>query len=321
MKYADPFIRRVNEIFHDHEQGAYESRHMEIFTEQADRWKRVGRRFVQRPERTCLLDVGCGTGFVAIQLGPMLKKRDLLVCSDISAMMLRRCQDNLAARRLECAVEFLKGSGDAIGRPDKTFDAITFNSTVHHVPDLRRLFAEVDRLLAPGGCVIMGHEPNRAFFTHPILWPNYRLVSLVCNPRTSFGEILRRAGLIDPARRLARRFSGSMRGYQQIVDAVNAQLLAEGLLRQPLTPDEVTAIVDVHSPTAGGYDPARGIDLGQLRSQHLPGYVLEHFETYDHLAEATAASRFTRHYDGLLRRRFPQAGSKFLAVLRKRCRR
>src|SRR5687767_4412561 len=109
MSYPPELVLRVNEIFHDLEGREYENRHPEIFKGESARWQQIGRHFLNsvRNHPFRLLDVGSGTGFVPLQLGPFLKESDGVVCSDLSAEMLRVCQQNLSAVGIPCRREFL----------------------------------------------------------------------------------------------------------------------------------------------------------------------------------------------------------------------
>ena len=317
MKYSNEFVRRVNEVYHDVESGRYEEAHPEIFRREVGRWTDIARRFIADPDRPLrILDVGCGTGFVAQTIGPALKAEDTVVCADISQGMLDVCRANLAGAPLHC--EFHKLSGGRIELPSASFDRITMNSLLHHVPDVGALLGEADRLLVPSGRCVVGHEPNRRFFRHPFLWNNYTCLSVLFSPRQAAGRLLRAAGLMAVARRLTRRLSRSMRAHERVVARVNEILLGEGALRRPLAADKLTEIVDVHSPTAGGFHADRGLDAAELLERFLPNFELEHLETYDHLCEAGAKNRFTRWYDARLRRRCGLDGATFLAVLKKR---
>jgi ubiquinone/menaquinone biosynthesis C-methylase UbiE len=313
----DRLVVRVNEVYHDVEKGEYEYKHPEIFAEERARWRRVAERFIASSQPLRVLDVGSGTGFVPLQIAEFLKEGDLLVCGDVSEQMVEVCRSNLARRDRACTCEFVKLDGRTLPWDAGAFDRVTMNSVAHHVPDLAGFFGQADRVLAAGGLLVIGHEPNRPFYVHPFLWPNYRLVSAICNPRRVVGDALRMTRLMRLVRRLFGRFSRGISDYEKILRAVNDRLLGEGTISRPLTADEMTELVDVHSPTAGGYHADRGLDLFDLRGRYLSGFEVEHFETYDHLFDTTARNRFTRHYGALLRRRFPQSGSLFLAVLRK----
>ncbi len=318
MTYDDQLVLRVNEVFHDLEGGDYEQRHPEIFAEEVDRWRRIGERFLaDHAPGLRVLDFGCGTGFVAMQIGPFLGEGDRLVCADLSARMLQRCRETVDEAELACPCEYVKLDGRTDHWDAGSFDLITLNSTLHHIPDLGGFLARADRWLAPGGRMIVGHEPNRAFYTNRRLRFWSALLGVLVSPRRTAGAILRKLRLIDLARLLLRPFGRGLQASRELLDAVNAKLLEDGTLTTPLTNDELTAIVDIHSPTAGGRRPDRGIDLPALVAAHLPRWEVEHFESYNHLGEA-ATGRLARRCAARLARKYPDCGATFLAVLQKR---
>lgn len=102
-----------------------------------------------------VLDVGCGTGTLALlakrQVGP-----DALVAGiDASAEMVAR-----AARKAHKAglpVRFEQASADRLPFADDQFDAVLCTATMHHLPRGMRVDAvrEMRRVLKPGGRVLL----------------------------------------------------------------------------------------------------------------------------------------------------------------------
>lgn len=98
-----------------------------------------------------VLDVGCGTGSLAIaakhRVGPVGE-----VCGiDPSPEMVARARRKAA--RAGASVPFETGSVDSLPFPDATFDVVTGTLMLHHLDDdlRRRGLAEVARVLKPGG--------------------------------------------------------------------------------------------------------------------------------------------------------------------------
>jgi SAM-dependent methyltransferase len=319
MAYSEALVLRVNEIYHDVEEAEYENRHPEIFQREAERWRALAGRFISGhagPIR--LLDVGSGTGFVPAQVGPFLREGDVLICSDISARMLEVCRRSVLAKGFTCRCEFLKLDGRSVPLAGGFCDIITMNSVLHHIPDFTPFLSEMDRLLRAGGVLIIGHEPNRLFYQDLLLWQGSRLAGWLLDPRAAAGATLRRLRLIDLARHVMRPFSHDLSSHHKTVDAVNDRLLTEKLIDRPLTIDQMTELVDIQSPTAGGIHRERGIDVHQIIEQYLPHFELSHFETYNHLGDrAHAGGRLTLRFEAWLRRRYPESGATLLAVLRK----
>ncbi|MGE5608969.1 MAG: class I SAM-dependent methyltransferase [Bacillota bacterium] len=320
MTYPKELVLRVNEIYHDVEEAEYQNRHPEIFEHEAARWRRLGERFLAgHPEPMQVLDIGCGTGFVGLQLGGYLRSGDKLICADLSAKMLEVCRQNIGAKGFACPCEYRKLDGVRIPLEEGTCDIVTMNSVLHHVPDFGSFLGEIDRVIKAGGRLAIAHEPNRCFYQHPFLWANCRVSGMLFNPRQTAGAMLRRLGLIDLARGLLRRFSKDVSSHRRTVDEVNRQLLSEGRIERPLTVDQLTEIVDYHSPTAGGTHRERGIDVQEILKQHLPGFEIELLETYNHLGDqGSERNALARGYAAMLKRRFPQTGATLLVVLRKR---
>jgi len=274
MKHPKELVLRVNEIYHDVEGSAYTGRHPEIFKDEAARWQRVGQRLLARRQHPVqILDVGSGTGFVPMQISPYLRHGDVVICSDISAGMLEVCRKNIEQMKLSCDVRYLKLDGKRFDLADESCDLVTMNSVLHHVPEMGEFLREVDRVLKIGGRVVIGHEPNRAYYE--TRWTR------LGHPRELVGAVLRKLGIIDLARALVRRVDAQMALHRQIVEEVNERLLRERAIDQPLTVDEMTALVDVHSPTAGGFHPGEGIDLDELLEKHWTNCVVEERETYN----------------------------------------
>ncbi|HYY74874.1 MAG TPA: class I SAM-dependent methyltransferase [Gaiellaceae bacterium] len=88
-----------------------------------------------------VLEVGCGTGAFAERVARELGAS--VVALDISPHMVE-----LARRR---GVEALVGTAEELPFADETFDCAVANWVLHHVPDLDRGLAEIDRVLRPGG--------------------------------------------------------------------------------------------------------------------------------------------------------------------------
>ncbi len=318
MPYTPQLVLLVNEIFHDLEGEDYDRRHPEILAAEVRRWEAVARRFIAgQPFPVTLLDIGSGTGFVPLSCAPLLSAGDRVICADLSARMLDVCRRNLLARAFACDFQFHKLQGSSLGLPDGCANVVTINSVLHHVPELEAFLREVDRVLAAGGRLVIGHEPHRPFFARRLLRWNSQLAALALAPGVALAAALYRTGLMGPALRFLAPFSRALRTQRDLVAEVNRRLIAAGAVSRPLGAGEIVAIVDIHSPTAGGYHPQRGIEIGSLARQFLPGYRRLHFETYNHLGKVPVERGLARRYAQWLARRHPDLGSQFLAVLEK----
>jgi SAM-dependent methyltransferase len=73
--------------------------------------------------------------------------------------MLAALREN--AQRLELDVRTELLDAERLPFDDHSFDLVLGHAVLHHIPDLRRAFAEFERVLAPGGTVLFAGEPSR----------------------------------------------------------------------------------------------------------------------------------------------------------------
>jgi len=97
-----------------------------------------------------LLDAGCGTGLfsaAAVARGAVVTSMDL--------------GENLLAQvAKKCASERVVGSVLDLPFSDSTFDVVLSTEVIEHSPDPRRAIAELGRVTAPGGRLVVT-TPNR----------------------------------------------------------------------------------------------------------------------------------------------------------------
>ena len=252
-------VRKLNEAFYDVEAAQYDARHPEVVEGDAAWWSdRLAAALVQRraagtPLR--LLDVGCGTGFVSALAAPHLAAGDLAIGIDQSAGMLACARAKLAATAGGGACRLLRADAAHLPWPAARFDLVAVNSFLHHVYEPRAVLRELDRVLRPGGWLILAHEPNRAFFRSPVV---------------------RWAAAAYQGIGLGRRVPADIR------DAVNDRLRRAGVASAPIDGDAILRLVEFHSPLEQGVlavDKDKGFTLHDFLEGELRGYaVLEHTE-------------------------------------------
>ncbi len=108
----------------------------------------VLRRLVPHPDMR-VVDVGAGTGFLAIGLAPLVAR---VHCVDASAAMLDQARRNLAAH---ANVRYHVSDGERLPLPDASVDAVVANMYLHHAPDPARALGEMARVLRPGGRLVL----------------------------------------------------------------------------------------------------------------------------------------------------------------------
>ena len=99
-----------------------------------------------------VLDVGCGPGFFAAELLPLVGADGAVVGVDTSAPMLAA-----AARRCEGLgnASFHEGSATSLPFEDHSFDRVLCVQVLGHVADVPAALAEFHRVLRPGGRVLV----------------------------------------------------------------------------------------------------------------------------------------------------------------------
>lgn len=185
------------------------------------------RHFVPRLEAILrpdahLLDLGCGTGITH----PLVAPR----CASVTGVELSTGYARLArvhAERFGLAnVRVTVQDASALAFPDASFDAALCLDVLHHVADLDATLAELERVVRPGGDVLV-FEPNCM---------NPLLLAMCVLDRNEWGAVSRCwRGRYE--RRLARRFelvasawNGLLIGPQGRVATALADFLVDGPL-------------------------------------------------------------------------------------------
>ncbi len=112
-----------------------------------------------RPGET-VLDVGCGTGSLALVAKQQVGASGRVLGIDPSPQMIARARHK--ARRRNLALDFQIGVIERLAFPNQSFDAVLSTFMMHHLPDdlKRRGLAEIARVLKPGGRVLVVDMPG-----------------------------------------------------------------------------------------------------------------------------------------------------------------
>jgi demethylmenaquinone methyltransferase/2-methoxy-6-polyprenyl-1,4-benzoquinol methylase/phosphoethanolamine N-methyltransferase len=109
-----------------------------------------------------VLDVGCGTGSLAVALKATIGQTGSVQGVDASEEMIEVARRK--ATRAGVDAGFQVGLAEAIPFPAQSFDLVVSQLAFHHLPgDLKqRAFKEIHRVLKPGGrCLIVDFEPPK----------------------------------------------------------------------------------------------------------------------------------------------------------------
>ncbi len=101
------------------------------------------------PRGSRVLDVGCGSGFIAHHLSALLG-------TPVTGLDVRRHAD--------APVEYLSYDGARFPVPDHSFDAALLCYVLHHAQDQRAFLGEVRRILEPGGLAVVYEDIPENFW-------------------------------------------------------------------------------------------------------------------------------------------------------------
>ncbi len=155
-------IRDVNTRYHDVAASSYDSKWGIDFGEIGQTQvlgklrKLLGSEVSRGYERS--LEIGAGTGYFSLNLLQAGVVREA-TCTDISPGMVSALAENAA--RLGLGVKTARADAESLPFPDESFDLVLGHAVLHHLPDLRRAFAEFHRVLRPGGRIAFAGEPSR----------------------------------------------------------------------------------------------------------------------------------------------------------------
>ncbi len=102
-----------------------------------------------------VLDVGCGTGPLAMEVAPRVGTTGRVFGIDPGDQQIARAR--LKAARHNLSIEFQVGVIEHLNFPDQTFDAVLSTIMMHHLSDTlkRQGLAEIARVLKPGGRLVI----------------------------------------------------------------------------------------------------------------------------------------------------------------------
>ncbi len=157
-------IRDVNTRYHDVAASTYDAKWGIDFGRTGQDQvlgklrKLVGRELEAGYDRS--LEIGAGTGYFSLNLMQAGVVREA-TCTDISPGMVTTLSENASRLGLARHVRAARADAERLPFADASFDLVLGHAVLHHLPDLRRAFAEFRRVLAPGGRIAFAGEPSR----------------------------------------------------------------------------------------------------------------------------------------------------------------
>jgi 2-polyprenyl-3-methyl-5-hydroxy-6-metoxy-1,4-benzoquinol methylase len=152
-------------------------------------------RFFYEPAQQAgrrLLDVGCGTGYVAALYATAGAK---VTAVDITERGVALTRLRLEQNGLEG--EVLVANAEKLPFADASFDVVTSFGVLHHTPDTARALAEVTRVLKPGGTVYLMFY-HRNSFAFRVLFPMKRLLQSAWRGKSAQDQVNAVDGAANP---------------------------------------------------------------------------------------------------------------------------
>jgi ubiquinone/menaquinone biosynthesis C-methylase UbiE len=158
--YADNKLAQV--LYHDWEAQTYDGKWSISFDQRCidyarDRFEAITGTPDPLPYGTAL-ELGAGTGFFSLNL-KQAGVLDEVHVTDLSPGMVEAAKAN--ADSLGFSVEGRVADAERIPYDDNTFDVVVGHAVIHHIPDVEAAFAEMLRVLKPGGRFVIAGEPTR----------------------------------------------------------------------------------------------------------------------------------------------------------------
>jgi ubiquinone/menaquinone biosynthesis C-methylase UbiE len=106
------------------------------------------------------LEIGAGTGYFSLNLLQSGVVRRA-TATDISPGMLEALEASARRIGVHGSVETVAADAESLPFADGSFDLVLGHAVLHHIPDLDKAFAELHRVLRPGGTLLFAGEPSR----------------------------------------------------------------------------------------------------------------------------------------------------------------
>lgn len=114
------------------------------------------------PTNTRVLDVGTGTGIIALDVATKVGSQGKVVGIDLSDGMLATATNKAKQKGLEQRTEFLKMDAENLEFEDNSFDAAISLYALRHFPNPDKSVNEIFRVLKPGASIVVavGSPPS-----------------------------------------------------------------------------------------------------------------------------------------------------------------
>jgi demethylmenaquinone methyltransferase/2-methoxy-6-polyprenyl-1,4-benzoquinol methylase len=119
------------------------------------KWRRLAALECLRGKPRRILDLGCGTGDLTVNIAGLAGAPAIVAGLDYSLPMLELARRKAVRSGVASRVDFLRGQADSLPFPDSCFDAVgisfAFRNLTYKNPICRQHLTEVGRVLKTGG--------------------------------------------------------------------------------------------------------------------------------------------------------------------------
>ncbi|OGO19393.1 MAG: hypothetical protein A2144_07930 [Chloroflexi bacterium RBG_16_50_9] len=112
-----------------------------------------------------VLDIGTGSGLLAIELAKTKNNSFDIFALDISPDMLDMARKNVKLYGVEGKIEFIQGSADALPFDDQSFDLVISYASLHHWFQPVKVFNEIARVTKKSGHIFV--RDNKRVYQNP----------------------------------------------------------------------------------------------------------------------------------------------------------
>ncbi|MBI3603334.1 MAG: class I SAM-dependent methyltransferase [Nitrospirae bacterium] len=145
------------------------------------RWKRRAASFVPATQNGRAMDIGAGTGDLALLIEPRMGVGGRVAAVDLNQAMLRVGLRKIAGRGAADRITCLRANAEQLGFREGSFNAVTTGFCIRNVGNLMAAFTEIQRVLKPGGrfvCLEFS-RPVQAWLLRLYDWYSFRLLPLI----------------------------------------------------------------------------------------------------------------------------------------------
>lgn len=145
-----------------------------------------------------VLDIGAGSGTDTLIAARLVWPQGKVLALDMTSAMLGKLRRNITLAGVD-NVEPIEGNAESIPLPDASIDVVTSNGVLNLVPDKPSAFAEIFRVLRPGGRaqiadIVVSSPVSEKSRGDPKLWAECVVGAVV---EENYLDLFRAAGFTD----------------------------------------------------------------------------------------------------------------------------